>query len=385
MNQSRVMVVDDAVVVRMLVGAVVTEDPALQLVGSFRDGESALAELERLRPDVVIADIEMQGISGLELLSQVRRVAPDVAVIIFSGHTSPGSAAAIESLFRGAADYLVKPQVSGGMVAAQEALRRELLPRIHAALKDREPASPRPAAPLALVRTPPAPAVSVGSATSPPRVNTSVVTPTPSGRRGGVDLVVIGASTGGPKALRDLFDCLPSCFETPVLIVQHMPALFTRLMAERLNARSHLEVREAEEGAVVRPRQVWIAPGGMHLRVGRRGPEVTLHLGDDAPVNSCRPSVDVLFRSTAEVMGSRVLGVMLTGMGRDGVEGCRSIRQSGGDVIIQDEASSVVWGMPGAVSAAGLQAGTFPLAELGREIVERTSGRSAWRSARAGA
>jgi two-component system chemotaxis response regulator CheB len=188
-----------------------------------------------------------------------------------------------------------------------------------------------------------------------------------------IDVVAIGTSTGGPSALAALIPLLPADFPVPVVIVQHMPPLFTRLLAERLNALAPLEVKEGMQGKKLQRGQVWIAPGDRHMTVARRGHEFVLDLNDDPPENSCRPSVDVLFRSVAQTYGANVLAVVLTGMGADGTRGSSDVREAGGQIIVQDEASSVVWGMPGSVVAASLADRTYPLGGIGSEVVRRVS------------
>ncbi len=192
-----------------------------------------------------------------------------------------------------------------------------------------------------------------------------------------IEVLAIGASTGGPNALAEVVPRLPGDLPFPVLVVQHMPPLFTRLLAERLNSQSKLRVREAEAGRELKPGEVWIARGDYHMVVARSGSSVCLTLNQNPPENSCRPAVDVLFRSVAQVFGASVLGVVMTGMGSDGARGAAQIRDAGGEILVQDEASSVVWGMPGAVVSAGLADKICPLAELSGEVVHRiTAGRS---------
>jgi two-component system chemotaxis response regulator CheB len=186
-----------------------------------------------------------------------------------------------------------------------------------------------------------------------------------------VEVVAVGASTGGPNALVELVAALPPDWAVPLVIVQHMPPEFTTRLAERLSEKARLRIREAAEGEAVSAAQGWVAPGGYHLRLRRDGAAVRLALDQGPPVNSCRPAVDVLFRSAAEVYGSGVLAVVLTGMGQDGLRGCECVRAAGGQVLVQDEASSVVWSMPGAVAQAGLADRALPPQQLGREIVWR--------------
>jgi two-component system chemotaxis response regulator CheB len=188
-----------------------------------------------------------------------------------------------------------------------------------------------------------------------------------------VELVAIGVSTGGPNALAELIPAFPSNFYAPIVIVQHMPPLFTRLLAERLAAKGAIEVREAFAGAELKPGVAWIAPGNHHMIVEKNGAKPILNLNQDPPENSCRPAVDVLFRSAARIYGSAIVAVVLTGMGQDGLRGCEAIHQAGGQILVQDEASSVVWGMPGFVARAGLANKILPLGKIGAEIMHRVS------------
>jgi two-component system chemotaxis response regulator CheB len=246
----------------------------------------------------------------------------------------------------GASDYATKPLHAGGPAAAIAAIQAELLPKIKALCGRAAPTS----------ITPPA-----ARPTLPARRHTA--------RR--IEIVAIGTSTGGPNALAEVLPRIPQDFPVPIVLVQHMPPVFTRLLADRLGAHSEISVREGIAGAVVSPGNAWIAPGDFHMVLKRAAMGSRLELNQDPPENSCRPAVDVLFRSVADVYGAAVLAVVMTGMGSDGAKGARQIRDRGGEVIIQDEASSVVWGMPGLVYAAGQADGIYPLNQLGQEITRR--------------
>lgn len=193
--------------------------------------------------------------------------------------------------------------------------------------------------------------------------------------RGKIAVVAIAASTGGPQALSELFRTIPASFPLPILIVQHMPPMFTRLLAERMTAQSQVRFHEAVSGDVLKPGQAWIAPGDFHMTVCRAGPEVRVQTNQSPPENSCRPAADVLFRSVAETFGPSALCVVLTGMGRDGLRGCETIDAAGGQIIVQDEATSVVWGMPGFVARAGLADSILPLPQITEEILRRVTGK----------
>jgi len=366
MRQIRVLVIDDAVVVRRLLAGVLSSDPELQVVGTAANGRIGLAKIPQVNPDVVTLDIEMPEMDGLETLAAIRRVYKTLPVIVFSTLTERGARVTLDALTLGATDYVTKPANVGSVASGVERIRDELIPKIkglcgHAVGLPEE----RVLAPARSVRLSP----------GKPRIVS---------RR--VDIVAIGVSTGGPSALGALLPELPHDFPVPIVIVQHMPPVFTRLLAERLCANAAIQVSEGAAGSVLKPGHAWIAPGGHHMVVARDGAGIHLELHDGPPENSCRPAVDVLFRSVAALYGSRTLGVILTGMGQDGLRGCEHIWERGGQIIVQDEASSVVWGMPGFVARAGLADRVLALDQLGQEITRRVmAGRLTWRPDSAGA
>ena len=347
----RVLVVDDSVVIRRLVTHALSEDPALEVAGSAANGALALDRIAQLNPDVVTLDIEMPVMDGLEALRRIRKQYPRLRVIMFSTLTERGAAATFEALALGADDYVTKAANAGSLDRSMENLRRELVPKIRqffafagdgaaaAVSKRTPPAVLRPVAPAAIY---------------PPR-----------------KVLAVGVSTGGPTALAEIIPKLPADLPVPVLIVQHMPPLFTRLLAERLQAHSALPVEEARDGVPVEAGRVLIAPGDYHMRVRREGAKVVARLDQGPMENSCRPAVDVLFRSVEEVYGGAALAVVLTGMGQDGLRGCERLKASRACILAQDEASSVVWGMPGAVVSAGLADMTVGLSDMPAEILRR--------------
>ncbi len=346
----RVLVVDDSVVVRKLVGDALAARAEVQVAGTASSGALALAKIPQLNPDVITLDIEMPGLNGIQTLIQIRKLYPKLPVIMFSTLTERGAATTLEALAQGASDYMTKPSNSDSLAGAMEQVQRELVAKIIS---------------LAGRKAQPA-------ASSVPTVATGKKSP-----RQPINILAIGTSTGGPNALAEVLPRLPAEFPVPVVVVQHMPPLFTRLLAERLNTQSPLAVEEAESGAKLEPGHVWIARGDYHMAVERRGDTVVLSLNQTPPENSCRPAVDVLFRSVARVYGAGVLGVVMTGMGSDGARGAQHIREGGGEVLVQDEASSVVWGMPGAVVSAGAADKICPLPEISKEVIQRvTSGRT---------
>ena len=357
MQPLRVLIVDDSAVLRRLLGDVLASDPEIEVAGTAGNGSLALARIPEVKPDLITLDIEMPGMDGLATITEIRKLYPKLPVIMFSNLTERGAAATLDALARGASDYVAKPTRAGSVEAARQRVREELIPKIKSLCEVRGK-FPQPLS---------APAV---------------VAPTRAPVR--IDIVAIGTSTGGPNALAELIAQFPADFPVPIVIVQHMPPLFTRLLADRLNSRSRLHVQEGQEGMKVESGQVWIAPGGRHVTVARKGGDVVLALKRDPPENSCRPAVDVLFRSVANAYGASALAVVLTGMGADGTLGARVIRDAGGEVIVQDEASSVVWGMPGSVVAASLADRICPLANIVPEVVRRVTFRRLRASAAAG-
>lgn len=357
----RILIVDDSVVIRKLLSDTLREDPELEVAGTAGDGRIALAKLSQLKPDLITLDIEMPVMNGLETLVQIRKQHPRIPIIMFSTLTERGAAATLEAFNLGASDYATKPSGSLGPSVAIELVRTELIPKIKALCSRRD----EKAAPIAL---------------APQRIRERESSRPAGNRR--VEIVAIGVSTGGPQALSELFPGFPKDFPVPILVVQHMPPIFTRFLAERLAGQSSIPVEEGSEGVRIRPGHAWIAPGNYHMTISRQLLERRIKLNQDAPENSCRPAVDVLFRSVAAAYGPGTLAVVMTGMGSDGVQGAKSIHELGGEVIVQDESSSVVWGMPGLVHAAGEADGVYPLKHLAGEIVRRVmQGRSGQKAA----
>jgi two-component system chemotaxis response regulator CheB len=346
MTPIRILVVDDSVVIRRLLSDTLSGDPALEVVGVASDGRIALAKIPLLKPDLITLDIEMPVMDGLQTLAEVRKLYPKLPVIMFSTLTERGAAATLDALSLGASDYATKPTNTGSTAVALDRIRIELIPKIKALCAT----SP--------LKIPPAPeyrpALKVRERSNPR-----------------IEIVAIGTSTGGPNALAEVLPRIPNDFPVPIVIVQHMPPMFTRLLAERLASRSAILVEEGRADAILTPGHAWIAPGNFHMKVIRVGLGYCLNLNQAPQENSCRPAVDVLFRSVVAAYGAHVLGVVMTGMGSDGVRGAQVIRDAGGDVIIQDEASSVVWGMPGLVHASGLADAAYPLNHLACEITRR--------------
>ncbi len=362
MNKIRVLVVDDAVVVRKMVTDVLTADPMLEVAGIAANGRIALQKIPQVNPDVITLDMEMPDMDGLETLREIRKSHPRLPVIMFSTLTERGAMITLEALALGASDYVTKPANVGSVGEGLKRIEQDLIPKIKALCPQIAPAI------VPAVRE----KVFIGaeSAAQPARTF-----PTSVRRAQSVDILAIGVSTGGPNALAELLPQLPGDFPVPIVIVQHMPPIFTRLLAERLNEKCSLSIAEPQGGEALEPGQAWIAPGGSHMVLERDGARIRLRLNQDPPENSCRPAVDVLFRSASKIYGSGVLAVVLTGMGQDGLLGCQGIAAQRGQILAQDEASSVVWGMPGYVAQAGLAEKVLPLNQMAGEIIHRTTKR----------
>ncbi len=347
--------VDDAVVVRRMLTDVLASDPAFEVAGAAANGRIALAKIPQVNPDIVILDVEMPEMDGLETLAAIRKIYPMMPVIMFSTLTQRGAAATLDALALGANDYVTKPSNVGGATQAIAAIRETLIPKIKmfcARVAGFQPA------PLVL---PPALRSHTPLALQLPRANNRL------------DIVAIGISTGGPNALAELMPRFPADFPVPIVIVQHMPPIFTKLLADRLSAKAQIRVDEGSPGSIVQAGVAWVAPGDFHMVVERDGAVTKIGTHREPPENSCRPAVDVLFRSVVKAYGSGTLGIVMTGMGQDGLRGSEYIREVGGQVLAQDEASSVVWGMPGYVVQAGLANRVLPLDQLGAEIVRRVT------------
>jgi two-component system, chemotaxis family, protein-glutamate methylesterase/glutaminase len=351
----RILIVDDSVVIRKVLSDALASDPAVTVAGTASDGRIALAKITQLHPDLVTLDVEMPNLSGLETIAEIRKLQPKLPIIMFSTLTERGASTTLDALAMGASDYVTKPSNTGSLEVTIARIRQELLPKIKALCASRQPSDKKTAFPLSQTKQ------GISQQTYPPH---------PAAR---IDILAIGTSTGGPNALAELLPAIPKNLPVPIVIVQHMPPLFTRLLAERLNKQTAISVHEGASGNKIEPGHAWIAPGNYHMTLERQGTTVQLNLNQEPPENSCRPAVDPLFRSVSSVFGPNVLAVVLTGMGSDGVQGAQYIRERGGQVFIQDEESSVVWGMPGQVAAAGLADATYPLSQMASEIVRRIS------------
>jgi two-component system chemotaxis response regulator CheB len=372
----RVMVVDDAVVARSLVTRWVDAEPDMTIVASLRTGREAVEQIDKSNPDVVVLDVEMPELDGISALPLLLKKKHDLIVIMASAVTRRGAEVSLRALSLGAADYIPKPATSRETSTSSE-YRRELIEKIRT-LGRRRRLLPRHVVPgLAPadehgVRQRPVSSAAREALSVKPDVHDLTLRPfsltVPR-------VLLVGSSTGGPQALTVLIQKLPAAIDrAPLLITQHMPPTFTTVLAEHLSRIGGRGAHEAEDGEPVLAGGIYVAPGGRHMRVARDQNGIRIVLGDDPPINFCRPSVDPLFSSAAQVWGSSALAVVLTGMGSDGCHGAADIAAAGGSVIAQDEASSVVWGMPRAVAQAGLCSAIMPLTDIAPKIIRLFSG-----------
>jgi two-component system chemotaxis response regulator CheB len=357
MPKIRVLVVDDAVVIRSLISAVLACDPDIEVVGVAAHGRIALAKIPQVNPDVITLDVEMPEMDGIATMREIRKLYPNLPVIMFSTLTERGAERTLDALAAGATDYVTKPANVGSVAQSMQCLEAELIPKVK--LHGRRVIFVPPVAKPAVA---PASSLTAAKASHP-----AVAAATP------VSIVCIGTSTGGPNALADVFASVPPDLPVPIVIVQHMPVLFTKMLAERLDKLGSLRFCEGSDGQILEPGCAYIAPGGRHMEVVAKAGGLQLHLHSGHPENSCRPAVDVLFRSVAASCGGATLAIVLTGMGQDGLHGCRVLQECGAQILAQDEASSVVWGMPGQVANAGLASRILPLNQVAGEMCRRVA------------
>jgi two-component system, chemotaxis family, protein-glutamate methylesterase/glutaminase len=360
------MVVDDSAVIRGLISRWIGAEPDMVVAASLRTGLEAVNQLERIKPDVAVMDIEMPELDGISALPQMLAKKRDLIVIMASTLTRRNAEISFKALSLGASDYIPKPE-STREPAAADIFHHDLIQKIRsfgAKLRRAAPVSPPLAPPLALTHAP-RPATAASHA---PLARRAFGSHAPR-------VLLIGSSTGGPQALMSLVTELgPVIDRFPVLITQHMPPTFTTILAEHLARSSRRPAHEAIDGETVKPGQIYLAPGGRHMRVARHGADVAIALDNGPPVNFCKPAVDPLFTSAIDIWQGGTLAVVLTGMGSDGMRGGKDIVAAGGSVIAQDEASSVVWGMPGAVANAGICAAILPLNQIAPKLVRLFAG-----------
>ena len=365
------MVVDDSVVIRGMISRWIGAEPDMEVSASLRTGLDAVNQIERIKPDVAVLDIEMPELDGISALPQLLAKKRDLVIIMASTLTRRNAEISFKALSLGAADYIPKPESTREATAA-ETFHHDLIQKIrHLGARARRRASPAASPAIA-----PAPErareVSVQPVAAPvaqlqlARQPFSMLAPR---------VLLIGSSTGGPQALMTLVaDIGPVIDRFPVLITQHMPPTFTTILAEHLARASRRPAHEAVDGEIVKPGRIYLAPGGRHMRVVRHGAETAIALDDGPPVNFCKPAVDPLFNSAIDVWQGGIMSVILTGMGSDGMRGGKDIVAAGGSVIAQDEATSVVWGMPGAATNAGICAAVLPLNQIAPKLVRLFSG-----------
>jgi two-component system chemotaxis response regulator CheB len=367
----RVMIVDDAVVVRGLFSRWVEAEPDLEVVASLRTGREAVNQVERADPDVVVLDVDMPELNGIAALPLLLEKKPDLIVIMASTLTRRNAEISLKALSLGATDYIPKP-TANHEVAASTSFRRELIEKIRQLglrskrLRLSHSRSATPVETKSAPQSKPRPAVH-DSVHPPIALRPMPVTPP--------RVLLIGCSTGGPQALNIIVTQIGSVLDrAPVLITQHMPPTFTAILAEHLARIAKCPAREAKDGEEVNAGTIYLAPGGKHMKVTRRDGIAVIAIDDGPLVNFCKPSVDPLFFSAAEVWGPKVLALVLTGMGSDGLRGAQAITAAGGNVLAQDEATSVIWGMPGQVAHAGLCSAVLPLNEIAPRLTRVFTG-----------
>ncbi len=359
----KVLVVDDTVVYRKIVSDVLSEVPNVEVVGTAYNGKSALSRIASLNPDLITLDIEMPEMDGLETLERMQTEAPHVGAIMLSSLTQKGGEMTMKALDLGAFDFIPKPQ-AGSMEENQNAVRDALIPMLKAFARHKEIKTIlKSNGGLKLLKKPASRSKSVSKAETRMEIRGHV-------KREKSDIIVIGISTGGPNALAQMMPKLPADLDVPILIVQHMPPVFTQSLANNLNAKCQIPVKEAVDGEPLQPNVALIAPGGRHMKVvaGADGKTRIVRVTDDPPENSCKPSVDYLFRSIAHHYVGRATGVIMTGMGSDGTLGLKLMKRNGATVIAQNEETCVVYGMPKTPVDQGLADAIAPLDRIAEEI-----------------
>lgn len=409
----KVLVVDDSIVFRKILEEALNRQAGLRVVGTAKNGKEALQLIRTHRPHLVILDVEMPEMNGLQTLDEIRRQKLNVGVIMFSSLTSEGARTTLEALSKGAFDFVPKPAGTGAFAESVKKIQEDLVPKIRVYAESQKIGVAKPTTTQSVKTIPsdqPTPGKTVTAHLEPSKTLTGLSTPhktphvprvtRPLMREQGhsapvnsdsktaqttprpsritapctrqIEIVGIGVSTGGPNALNEVIPKLPANFNLPILLVQHMPPVFTTQLANRLNEKSKVKVVEAQKGMKIEPGTVYLAPGDYHMEVAVSGTERIINLNQNPPENSCRPSVDVLFRSIAQIYGGRSLSVIMTGMGQDGFKGIQELKAKGSTVIAQNQETCVVWGMPKFVVEAGLADRVCPLNEIASAIVEMT-------------
>lgn len=377
----KILIVEDSATMRRMLGEVFQGDPAIKVVGTAANGKIGLTLVESLQPDLITLDVEMPEMDGLTMLTELRKTNRRLPVIMVSTVTARGASATLEALARGANDYVTKPSGQSNARDSIANLKAQLIPRVKAFCGfDTPTTTTAPTRPLGSrlgatrpMSAGPAPRAGAPAPAARPAMPARPTVLRPKTAASRVDVLAVASSTGGPNALEIFLGALPSNLPVPIVIVQHMPPLFTKMLSERLDGKSSIKVQEAQAGMTLQAGHAYIAPGDYHMLLDDSGPGVRIVLNQAAPENSCRPAADVLFRSVAQVFRDRALGVVLTGMGNDGMKGSEEIVKAGGEVLAQDQATSVVWGMPGAVAGAGLATEVLALERLPAAVEDRVS------------
>lgn len=362
MSGIKVLVVDDSVVVRKIVTDALNADPSLEVVGTAPNGKLALMKWKQLKPDAITMDIEMPVMNGIEAVRELRKMGCKDPIIMFSTLTQRGATATLDALSAGATDYVTKPANQGSVQQSMQSVREQLVPIILGLL----PAKVRIAGTSSASMSPEARAnlSSVpGIFAGPVRLHDRTGMPDKP-----IRIVILGSSTGGPEALSKVISGLSKPLSVPMVITQHMPPVFTTQLAARLDRMTSAIVQEASEGTILAPGHIYLAAGNYHMTFAGNAGMARIKMTQTPPVNFCRPSVDVMFESAVGLYGGELLAVVLTGMGQDGKDGCKKVLEAGGRTLVQDENTSVVWGMPGAVATAGYADQILPLNDIATQI-----------------
>jgi len=369
----RVAVVDDSAVVRGLVSRWVEEDPGLHVVGRYANGKLAVEQVASSQPDVIVLDIEMPVMDGLTALPELLRVLPGVKIIMASTLTKRNADVSVRALSMGATDYIPKPEGNRGVTSSKD-FRLDLIKKIKA-IASKPARNPSAANVLSATagQTQPAAAEQISAQATGGKCVASYSLRKFSSVQ--PRILTVGCSTGGPQALNQVMENIKnSISRVPVIVTQHMPPTFTAILAEHLERSSGCQAKEGESGEVPLPGKIYVAPGGYHMALEKSSAGVRIRIYDGPDINFCKPAVDPLFESIARIFGAAALAVVLTGMGHDGEIGSLAIADAGGSVIAQDEATSVVWGMPGAAAMAGACAAVLPLEEIGPKVTSILQG-----------
>ena len=393
----RVMVVDDSAIIRGFLSRYLNEDPEIEVIVTANNGRVALRNLERYDVEVVVLDIEMPEMDGMTALPQMIEMKPDTQIVMASTLTRKNAEISLKAVQMGAVDYVPKPETARNVNASVD-FRRDLVEKVKAWATRRRMKRNEPLPTVKKATASGAAGAGFVSAGRTASASVSASRPTPGalklskqnaaaqGDKASAALttrratntrpriLAVGSSTGGPQALMKFFEGFKQSPSVPIVVTQHMPAQFTAILAGHLGQSTGWASEEAKEGMVLKPGKIHIAPGGSHLELVDQGGEIVCHLSDAPPVNFCKPAVDPMLKSLEGIYGDRVLVVILTGMGHDGLKGSRDLAKLGANVMAQDEATSVVWGMPGAVANAGLCTDILPINDLGQAAYRRLEG-----------